>query len=300
MRFFFFVYCLAFPLLSFSQQDSTVTWILQTTSGESIKGAFLSQNDTSIVLLSNLDTVVVSNDVIEDMYLKQEELVQDKMEIETSPKKRKGHWKELHSATTSKYILGNNAIGLKKGQGYFQNTLLLYNELGYGLTNWLSMHFSFVPVILDKEIPIIFSPALNFNFNLVNNRLSFGAKCMTFLVNDIGFATLQYYLTFGNVNYNVTAGVTDFYYSLDNKVSRLGFENSIYHFKGMARVSRKSLVIIENNFKLYKGYHEVETIILGFRHAGESLSFSYAVMVYRDHYWKETYPLPFLTLTYNF
>jgi hypothetical protein len=49
---------------------------------------------------------------------------------------------EYANPVASRYVLGQSAAPLRRGHGYFQNTMLMFNTLSYGLTDRLTATFS--------------------------------------------------------------------------------------------------------------------------------------------------------------
>jgi hypothetical protein len=54
----------------------------------------------------------------------------------------------MHSVFGSRYYFGPSSLGLKKGEGYYQNLLIFYNQVGYGVTDHFTIGASMVPLFL--------------------------------------------------------------------------------------------------------------------------------------------------------
>ncbi len=53
----------------------------------------------------------------------------------------------------SRYFMGTSGYNLKKGEGYYANTMLFYNEFNYGLSNYFSMGAGTIPLFLFNGAP---------------------------------------------------------------------------------------------------------------------------------------------------
>ncbi len=143
----------------------------------------------------------------------------------------------------SKYYLGESAIGLKKGEAYYQNIMIVGNFFAYGVSDNFSISGGFETVSLfNGRVPVFFvNPKLTFHSS--NELIHFGVGTFAgFSLQDpTGFGGAAYTnVTFGNKNNNLTAGVGIPY------ASEGGFADlPVFQIAGMGRLSNKISLVGE-------------------------------------------------------
>jgi len=137
----------------------------------------------------------------------------------------------------SKYYLGESAIGLKKGEAYYQNIGILFNFFSYGVSDNFSIGGGFESVSLfTGRVPIFFvNPKIT--FHTANDLIHFGVgSFIGFSVQDpngIGGASYGN-ITIGDKNNNLTFGVGLPF------ASEIGLsDNPIIQIAGMGRLTNR-------------------------------------------------------------
>ena len=177
---------LAFPVVHAQQPfDSLNIYHIQTTDGNTYTGNIL-RKDSSVIVVK---TPEIDSLVIRRKYIKSMELIEKDHFIDGKL------WMENPQA--ARYMWAPNGYGLKKGEAYYQNVWVLFNQLSVGITNNFSVGFGFIPTFLfgSDVIPVWFSPKLS--FPVVKNKLNIGAGTMiTSLIGDDNSTAV---LTYGTI-----------------------------------------------------------------------------------------------------
>ncbi len=151
------------------------------------------------------------------------------------------YWFENPQAT--RYFWSPNGYGLKKGEGYYQNVWVLYNQASYGLTDYFSVGAGMVPLFLlgGTSTPVWVIP--KFSIPLVDEKVNLGVGLLAGSVigEDIGGFGIAYFTsTFGNPNTNFTIG-TGWGFA-DGEWADL----PVITLSGMFRTGARGYIITEN------------------------------------------------------
>jgi len=150
-------------------------------------------------------------------------------------------WRQNPNPT--RYFLGQSALNLPKGEGYYQNIYGLINIFGYGVSD----HFS---VMAGTELVTLFSGSPAFLTNLkygrqIGSKLHIAASG-TYLfglgdiTSDLSLGTINALLTYGDQEHNLTVG-TGFAFAEEQ------FDQSgVLTIGGMTRISKRFSLITEN------------------------------------------------------
>lgn len=156
---------------------------------------------------------------------------------------KKGRYYEYNLQST-RYFFGPNGFGLKKGEGYYQNVWIFFNQASYGITEYFSMSAGIVPAFLIAGTPTPawvvpkFSIPIKKDFFTIGVGGLFGAIIGDGTTFGIGFGSF----TLGNRNYNLSFSLG--FGMVDGEWS----SNPVMTLSGMARVSRKTYLLTENYF----------------------------------------------------
>ncbi|TVR29947.1 MAG: hypothetical protein EA390_08880 [Balneolaceae bacterium] len=118
------------------------------------------------------------------------------------------YWFENPQGT--RYFFAPNAIGLRKGSGYYQNAWIFFNNVNYGVSDNFSIGAGTIPVFLFgvSALPIWVLPKLSIPVAAGNVHLAAGALIGGVIGEDSGGFGLAYgNATFGNRDRNVTVGL---------------------------------------------------------------------------------------------
>ena len=138
------------------------------------------------------------------------------------------YWFENPHST--RYFFGPNGYGLRKGEGYYQNTWIFFNQVNYGITDNFSMGVGIMPLFLigGEASPVWVTPKVSLPVKKDKVNLGFGGIFYYLLGGDgetLGIAYGQ--ATFGsrdkNVNIGVGYGVADGEWASAPTLSLSGF-----------------------------------------------------------------------------
>jgi hypothetical protein len=185
-------------------------------------------------------------------------------------------WVE-HTQST-KYFFTPNGYGLKKGEGYYQNSWVLTNQAAVGITNHFSLGCGLIPLFLfnGASTPVWISP--KFSIPIVKDRLNMGVGALIGSV--VGgdseseaerlFGMTLGTFTYGSKDRNVSLGIG--YVFTGN-----GWESTpTIHFGGMFRIGRKGYIMLEG-FS-FTGEETFPLVALGGRTVWSKLSLDYGLM----------------------
>jgi hypothetical protein len=111
---------------------------------------------------------------------------------------------------STRYYWAPNGYGLKKGEGYYQNLWILYNQAGYGFSDYFSVGAGMVPLFLfaGASTPIWVTP--KFSIPVVKDKLNLGAGVLAATVigeDNTSFGIGYGVSTFGSRDKNFSLGL---------------------------------------------------------------------------------------------
>mgnify|MGYP001297509196 CR=1 FL=1 len=174
--------------------------------------------------------------------------IQKKELLSESSIKNNEYWFENPNAT--RYLFGTSAFNLKKGEGYYQNTMLLLNSFNVGITDYFSIGggieflSTFISLSEGNFNPIIyFTPKVGFS---VADNIHVGGGVLLASIpqfgetSNTGLGMLYGLGTYGNLDHNVTATIG--WGSVDGN----SFNKPLITVSGMTRVAKKTALVTEN------------------------------------------------------
>lgn len=197
--FLLFIVLISSAFYSASAQDRTGETVrITTTDGNILLGVIEQENDAQIILrVEGLGEVTVQKSNIKNLQTIDSERIKDGE-----------YWFENPQGT--RYFFAPNAIGLKKGSGYYQNTWILFNNVNYGVLDNVSVGAGTIPIFLfgASSVPIWILPKLSIPVS--KDNLQFGAGAL--IGGVIGAESGGFGLAYGNATYgdrdkNVTVGL---------------------------------------------------------------------------------------------
>ncbi len=145
---------------------------------------------------------------------------------------------------SARYLWAPNGYGLKKGEGYYQNVWVMFNQLSYGFADYFSAGIGTMPLFLfnGTATPVWVTP--KFSIPIVKNKLNVGVGAMAGVIvgGESAFAVPYGVITYGGKNSNVTFGMGYGFFEGDS------FEKPIYTLAGITRVSKRSYLLSENYY----------------------------------------------------
>jgi hypothetical protein len=231
--FLFLVVILVNSIEGYSQNlnDSTRIHRIEMKDGNAFTGVIISEDSLILVLKTeNLGEIKIHKvDIM------------SRTEISKIKKVDGRYW--LPNPQSARYFWAPNGYGLKKGESYYQNIWVLYNQMSFGLTNNFSIGAGTVPLFLfsSEFTPIWIVP--KFSFPIVENKFNVGTGA--FLGTVVGaetgiFGLLYGTTTFGSRDKNVSLGLA-YGFAQDQWMHR-----PIINLSSMIRIAPKGYFITEN------------------------------------------------------
>ena len=240
MKFLKLTIMLSFVLIGFSnaaigQTKTDTTWIVETKDGNNYVGTVKYLRDSLVEVTTKLGTLTIPKRMIQSISLpKKDEMVKGE------------YWPE--NPHSSRHFWGPSGYGLRKGEGYYQNIWVFFNQASYGFTDNFTLGIGVVPLFLFgaglEYTPFWITP--KFNFPYKNGKGAFGAGTILFgITGEEGqFVGILYGTnTFGTRDRQLTLGLGYGY----NTGEDGGFAKyPTLSVSGMIRTSRKWAFITEN------------------------------------------------------
>jgi hypothetical protein len=188
------------------------------------------------------ETIVLETELLGVLTLKQLNI---KAVTEINPESMKGdeHWFENPQA--ARYFWAPNGYGLKKGEGYYQNVWVLFNQASVGLNDYLTVGVGIVPVFLfgGEVTPFWITPKVS--IPVKKDKFNIGAGVLYGNIiggggEGSGIGLAYGITTFGSRDKNTSIGVG--YAWADGEWAK--YPTITWSF--MARVSRNGYFISEN------------------------------------------------------
>ncbi|MEZ5105374.1 MAG: hypothetical protein R2757_12820 [Draconibacterium sp.] len=220
--------------------------------------------------------------------------IKSKKEIQVQQIKDGKLW--FTNPQSTRYFWAPNAYGLKKGEGYYQNIWVLWNQFAYGLTDNFSIGGGVIPLFLFGGAPTPVFATAKFSTPAVKEKfnISVGAIAGTVLgESNTGIGMVYGLGTLGSHDSNVTFGVG---YGFSGE----GFGSTpAINFSGMFRVSSRSYFITENYLIVADG-EAAGFISLGGRSIIKKVAFDYGLFIPASPGMDTFIALPWLGFTIPF
>jgi hypothetical protein len=218
---------------AFETADSSQLWQIVTLDGNVYLGNILSKNEENLSMRTQALGVIE----VPLLQVREAQLVQKNQIVDGE------FWYD--SPHNTRYFWSPSGYGLRKGEGYYQNTWVLFNQVSYGFTDYFSFGVGILPTFFfgGSGFPFWVTPKVS--VPLVKDKLSMGAGVLYF--NGIGDFSgtgglgLGYgVLTAGSRDRNFTLGMG--YGFADGEWSR----SPVINAAGMYRVTKKFFLLTEN------------------------------------------------------
>lgn len=179
------------------QNDSTA-YRVETKDGNTYTGIILQSDPGKIVLRTpNIGDITIATSEISRI-----------SPVDPLQYKKGGYWFENPQAT--RYFFTANGYGLKKGEGYYQNVWVMFNQVAIGVTDNFSIGAGAVPLFLfgGASTPIWITPKLSIPISKDKLNLGVGALIGTVAGEEsAGFGILYGISTFGSKDKNLSIGL---------------------------------------------------------------------------------------------
>jgi hypothetical protein len=176
--------------------DTTMVQI-ETTDGNSFYGQIVNEDDEKLILkVDGLGEVSV---------LKKN--IRRRIIIDSGRVKDGKVW--FDNPQSTRYFWSPNGYGLKKGEGYYQNIWVLWNQFAYGITDHFSVGGGIIPLFLfgGAPTPVFFTPKISLPVEKDKFNIGAGALIGTVLgESETGFGIVYGTSTFGSPDQNISLG----------------------------------------------------------------------------------------------
>jgi hypothetical protein len=261
----FLTFLLSATLSSQEVADTAKMWRVETTDGNEFLGSILSKNSAEIQLNTEKYGVLTLRT----------NSIRSITEIQPAEIKQGSIW--MKNIQDARYFYAPNGYGLKKGEGYYQNTWVLFNQASVGITNNISIGAGIVPLFLFAGAPTPIWLTPKFSLPVIKDKLSVGAGVLIggILSGEIesGLFGITYGVgTIGNRDKNITLGA-------GYGFSRNGWaDKPMITLSGMIRVSKKGYFLSENYY-LSIDKENIVLLSLGGRTVWPKVSLDYGFVV---------------------
>jgi hypothetical protein len=243
-------------------QDTTVFQV-ETNDGNEFLGEIVLQDSVNIILKTqNFGELTISRANIKSL-----------KQVNVQQIKDGKLWFENPQST--RYFWSPNGYGLKKGEGYYQNIWVLWNQFSLGLSDNFSVGGGIIPLFLFAGSPTPVFLTAKFSVPVVENKFNIGGGGIVGTIlgeEGTGFGILYGLSTFGTPDNNVTVGMG------------YGFaggewaKSPMINVNGMFRVSSRGYFITEN-YIITAGGESVVIISLGGRSIIKKAALDYGIFL---------------------
>lgn len=166
--------------------------------GNSFIGIKIDEKDNILYLKTDAYGIVEinMNQIKSIVIINQEELVD-------------GEYKES-VLQEARYLWAPNGYGLRKGEGYYQNIWIFFNQVSYGFSDNFSIGIGTMPLFLFAGTPSPVWITPKFSFPVVKNKVNVGLGVLSGTIlgeSGTGFGILYGDLTLGSRENNLTIGL---------------------------------------------------------------------------------------------
>jgi hypothetical protein len=187
-------------LAGYSQvpSDSGTLFRVETKDGNEFTGKLITQDSAGLILQTeNLGVLTFNHNDIRRFY-----------SIQADKMKEGIYWSD--NPQSSRYFWEPNGYGLKKGEGYYQNIWVLFNQVSIGVTNNFSIGAGVVPLFLFGGVstPAWITP--KFSIPVKKDKFNLGAGALVATVlgeSGTAFGLLYGIATMGSRDKNISFGL---------------------------------------------------------------------------------------------
>jgi hypothetical protein len=246
--------------------DSTLMYQIETIDGNLYAGKVLKSDDSKIMRLhtENLGDISIPVKTIKQIQaLKPEQIKNGEL------------WPE--SPHSTRYFYLPNGYGLKQGEGYYQNTWVLFNQVSYGFTDNFSVGVGLIPTFLFgvNGAPVWITPKFSFPVVKDHWNLGVGAIVGTYIGegSSSNFGGLTYGVsTFGPRDKNITIGLGYAFFNSEWSSTPL------FSLGGTIRTGKRHYLVTEN-YMVFSNNEMVAMLWGGGRFVSKHLAVDYGFIV---------------------
>lgn len=258
---FLFALTLTFTANSQTTSDSTLVNI-ETKDGNEFMGQIVHEDSVKVVL----KTEKLGEISIPKMDIKRIKTV------EIQQIKKGKYW--FPNPQSTRYFWSPNGYGLRKGEGYYQNIWVLWNQFAYGLTDNFSIGGGVIPIFLFGGPTPVFATA-KFSIPVVDKKVNLAAGAIVGTVageSETGFGILYGLATLGSPDANVTFGMG--YGFAGGEMA----SSPTININGLLRISKRGYIITEN-YILSGGGDNIVITSIGGRSIFNKVALDYGLVI---------------------
>lgn len=253
----------ASPVLAQEPTDTTRIWLIETRDGNQFVGAIVER--TPEVIRLKTESLGIINILMNQ--------VKEIREVLPERVRQGVVWMENPQDT--RYLWAPNGYGLRKGEAYYQNIWIFYNQVSVGLANNFSIGAGTVPLFLfgGAPTPVWITPKVS--FPIVKESLNVGAGLLLGTVigaSDATFGIAYGVSTFGKRDENISIGLG--YGFLAGEWAN----TPLIEVGGMARISRRTYLMSENYY-IQAGGDSFLLLSAGGRTVWNTIALDYALLI---------------------
>lgn len=241
--------------------DSLKLWVIDTEDGNSFIGSIAAEDSSEIVLLTDIYGKV-------HIPLSQ---VKKRTSLNTADLVEGEYW--FGNPHDTRYFFMTSGYGLKKGEGYYQNTWIMFNQVSYGITRHFTLGAGVVPLFLFAGAPTPMWITPKVSVPLVKDKLNLsGGMILGYMLGeDFGFGLGYGALTVGSRENNLTLGAGWAY------ADAQWAEAPTLTLSGMVRVGKKAYLVTENYY-IGTGDSSIGILSAGGRSVQRRLAIDYGLV----------------------
>jgi hypothetical protein len=254
-----------FLCTSVRAQDNTEQsniYRIVTNDGNTYIGTLVSENDRE---------VVIRTDSVGEITL-QRSSIKSMDEIDPRHIKDGEYWHENPHST--RYLFSTSAIGLRKGEGYYQNTWIFFNNVNFGITNNISLGGGLIPTFLfgSGSIPLWIMPKVSLPVSSESLHIAAGGLFGGVVGEESAGIGLAYGIaTVGNRDNNFSVGLGYGYADGNWADIPLINVNGMYRFK-------KNMYFISENYFVTAGGETLGLLSAALRWAPENFAVDFGLL----------------------
>lgn len=244
-------------------EDTTTLWRIETIDGNEFIGVLINQNDQQVWIKTDIlgEISIIRKNILLMEVLERDQLVKGE------------YWFKNPHAT--RYFYGPNGYGLRKGEAYYQNTWVLFNQLSYGLSSYFSIGVGVMPLFFFAGTPTPVWITPKFSIPVKKDKFNIGGGVLLGAILGesggffgIGFGTT----TLGSRDKNLSLGI-GYGFSSDG-----GADTPTFMLGGLIRIGRRGYLLTENYY-ISIGGEKLVLISLGGRSVMKKLAIDYGLII---------------------
>ena len=259
--------------------DSTKTYKIELNDGSIFIGKILQKDSVNLVMItSSIPKIEIPISKIKTLEIVNELNLKNGI-----------YWFPNPHAT--RYLYAPSAFNLKKGEGYYQNTLLFLNSFNVGITDNISIGggLELLSTFAFRDPIFFITPKVGFK---VTEKFHAGGGVLFARIPGISLGTIFGTGTYGSKDHNITSSLG--WGFVDGEFS----QRPIITLSGMTRVSKRVALVTENWLIPTDSYYGIFSY--GVRFLGEKIAVDLAFINNPDIAEEIIIGIPYVSFTVKF